>query len=1120
MEELSFSNTLSKGSVYESDSIFKAYQDDAQSRLAEGVRPEAISNEEIHKGDEILETYRVEDDAIHGGMGSVWRVFHLGWNADLAMKRPQPRFFAEGSERRKADFIAECEHWIDLGLHTNIVSCYYVREIGGVPTIFSEWMNGGSLKDAIQSSRLYEGTEDKVQARILDIAIQTARGLKYSHENGLIHQDVKPGNILLTKEWEAKVADFGLAKAQSQLTDGKKPVSSGYTLAYCPKEQAEGAEAAAWMDVYAWALTVIEMFAGKRLWQSGAQAAGQAEAWMDQCRVAVPEALRPELARCVNGRVEGFDNLEALLIQCYRQTQRAPYPRPDLNGEEQAAAALNNRALSFLDLGRRQDALAMLQQARGHIADYNEQLLCRRMGEPADKERQQRMHFKLKCLINLENGDIRNAWTELTEPVFDANVERVLDDSELGYNYEVLKAQLTRPPEPMIREFKATAGYLFDGKLLLGVSSDQKVEKLPPENPESMKLMLVDVDTGKTLMTFDPPPLYPNRRPFSHVGKVCMSRGGKYAFAINMNMQPRLKGRQFSTPMERERFLAKEPCHESDDWNRAKGVHVWDSSTGAYMKYFGVGAVGYEGLQGLWADPENEDIVRVGEYEWNVQTGACTRCKAKDEAVEYALPSGYAATVARRGDASYVELRRDDKPVSSYGGGQISVDAERGIILDAPYPISHDKYRSLWKYEHKVTLLAVRDFSFKAPMILEKMHTTEELIQAYEQMQSAEESARKAAAMLDGGQIKAALMEYEKARYCCYRDDLWEKRLGRLCMELGWRFAGRAVPTFAHAVAAGRVDGPCKGFISLAYDTEVTAGDLALTLISDPRHGEPIPVMPMDRPYTPIAFRLSIRPLSGGQAREIPLPEGVVHAAILVDGELYCLVETTLMREVIGPANRIYNWCMHDREGGILPEAWTDSGDPSAIPGEEIRHVRWPIAVDTALYRVNLQDGAAGRVGPGALRGGSIQLGNDVEFIAGKRRTSRGAPESVSSKSGGMMRNSVRDEAIGVTRDARLLVCGNRCAPGELFLLNCYWKAPEGQPPEPVHESEDYPGYALNVKNLSMNQMTVIEPEEPAKAEAKPETSEPKAEPMKPEPGKESNPRGFFARLFGRRKGR
>ncbi|MBR6220961.1 MAG: protein kinase, partial [Clostridia bacterium] len=194
MEDFSLSNTLSKGSVFESDSIYRAYQDDAMSWLADGARPEAISNEEIHQGDVLLETYTVEDDAIHGGMGSVWRVHHNSWNTDLAMKRPQPRFFAEGSERRKEEFIAECEHWINLGLHPNIVSCYYVREIGGVPTIFSEWMDGGSLKDAIQSGRLYEGTEQEVRARILDIAIQTARGLKYSHENGLIHQDVKPGN--------------------------------------------------------------------------------------------------------------------------------------------------------------------------------------------------------------------------------------------------------------------------------------------------------------------------------------------------------------------------------------------------------------------------------------------------------------------------------------------------------------------------------------------------------------------------------------------------------------------------------------------------------------------------------------------------------------------------------------------------------------------------------------------------------------------------------------------------------------------------------------------------------------------------------------------------------------
>ena len=173
--DFSFSNSLSKGSLYESESICNAYRDDAMSRLADGLRPEVISNEQIHKGDVILETYTVRDNAIDGGMGSVWRVHHGSWNTDLAMKRPQPRFFSEGSE------------------------------IGGVPTIFSEWMDGGSLKDAIRSGRLYDGTKTEVQARLLDIAIQTVRGLRYSHENGLVHQDVKPENILMTGDWDTKM---------------------------------------------------------------------------------------------------------------------------------------------------------------------------------------------------------------------------------------------------------------------------------------------------------------------------------------------------------------------------------------------------------------------------------------------------------------------------------------------------------------------------------------------------------------------------------------------------------------------------------------------------------------------------------------------------------------------------------------------------------------------------------------------------------------------------------------------------------------------------------------------------------------------------------------------------
>jgi len=246
----SISVSISKGSVYESGglSMYDAAFEDALGR-----EEKSISNESIQKGDMLLETYTVEADAINGGMGSVWRVHHQSWNADLAMKRPQPRFFAEGSKKRKENFIKECEAWINLGLHPNIVSCYYVREIGGVPTIFSEWMDNGSLKDRIRDGSLYIGTEAEQEERLLDLAIQLARGLRYSHENGLIHRDVKPDNLLLTKDWDAKVADFGLAKARDEaISEEGATHKGGYTPEYCSSEQATELYTDARTDVYSW----------------------------------------------------------------------------------------------------------------------------------------------------------------------------------------------------------------------------------------------------------------------------------------------------------------------------------------------------------------------------------------------------------------------------------------------------------------------------------------------------------------------------------------------------------------------------------------------------------------------------------------------------------------------------------------------------------------------------------------------------------------------------------------------------------------------------------------------------------------------------------------------------
>ncbi len=352
----------------------------------------------IEKGASLLDTYRIESDAIEGGMGAVWRVHHTGWNVDLAMKRPKAGMFQ--TEKQKENFIRECDAWIKLGLHPHIVSCYYVRRIGDTPTIFSEWMDGGSLKNAINDGRLYEGNAAE---RVLDIALQFARGLHYAHEQGLIHQDVKPDNLLLTKEWDAKVADFGISKARATLTVPDADilsdatmfsVSGGYTPAYCSMEQMNGEPLTRRTDVYSWAISVMEMYLGDRPWQNGVIAGAACEEYFPAAKVTIPQKMRELLRECLKAkeseRPYDFTEVEKRLLEIYREEAGEGYPRPVSKAAADTADSLNNLALTFLDLGKPEEAERCWKQALkmdpAHPdATYNNSLYLWRNGRITDE---------------------------------------------------------------------------------------------------------------------------------------------------------------------------------------------------------------------------------------------------------------------------------------------------------------------------------------------------------------------------------------------------------------------------------------------------------------------------------------------------------------------------------------------------------------------------------------------------------------------------------------------------------------------------------------------------------------------------------------------------------------
>ncbi|SEP66644.1 Serine/threonine protein kinase [Lachnospiraceae bacterium NE2001] len=380
---------LDDNTVYETDGT--VYEEETTSTKV------STSGGGFAKGSLLLDTYLVESDPIQGGMGSIWRVHHQNWDTDLAMKRPKKEFFE--TDKQKDAFIRECDSWINLGLHPNIVSCYYVREIEGVPTIFSEWMTGGSLESKIQDRSLYEGSEEEVKKRLLDIAIQFARGLNYAHEKGLIHQDVKPDNVLLDSEWDAKVSDFGLAKARSLITilEGEwtvredEPVgtivtpSGGMTPSYCSPEQSCSQPLTRRTDIYSWAVSILEMYLGDKPWMHGRELTGPmvgsaCDVYFEMCRISIPDRLKGLLARCLaydpDDRYHDFTEVESALKEIYRLETGEDYLRSIPEAASDTADSLNNRALSFLDLGKTDEALLLWDTAlktdnRNFRAHYN-----------------------------------------------------------------------------------------------------------------------------------------------------------------------------------------------------------------------------------------------------------------------------------------------------------------------------------------------------------------------------------------------------------------------------------------------------------------------------------------------------------------------------------------------------------------------------------------------------------------------------------------------------------------------------------------------------------------------------------------------------------------------------
>ncbi|WP_084734858.1 protein kinase [Actinophytocola xinjiangensis] len=240
-----------------------------------------------------------------GGFTVVRELGHSGY-WDLALVRDEHgdrhavRRVVVGDLVAQQRFLAEVERWQRLPAHPHLAACRFVRTLDDEVLVFSEYAEGGSLADRIRDGDLYTGGD---VTTLLRIAVETAWGLDAAHTMGLPHLDVRPANVVFTAGGTARITGFGAPREPDHLRqlDGDGSIRAAPEGAYAAPEQAEDQPVGRDADVWSWAVTVLEMFAGERTWPSGALADAVLEqlAEHDRWRVPMPRPVVEVLAACL-----------------------------------------------------------------------------------------------------------------------------------------------------------------------------------------------------------------------------------------------------------------------------------------------------------------------------------------------------------------------------------------------------------------------------------------------------------------------------------------------------------------------------------------------------------------------------------------------------------------------------------------------------------------------------------------------------------------------------------------------------------------------------------------------------------------------------------------------------
>ncbi len=201
----------------------------------------------------LADRYELLGHIARGGMADVYEARDTLLGRRVAVKVLHSQFSSDEAFVKR--FRREAQAAANLS-HPNIVGIYDWGQEGSTYFIVMELVDGRSLRDVLRE----EGP--LLPRRAVEISAEVAAALSVAHRSGLIHRDVKPGNILLTADGTVKVTDFGIARAWDDSSELTKTGSVIGTATYFSPEQAQGAPADERSDIYALGIVLYEMLTG------------------------------------------------------------------------------------------------------------------------------------------------------------------------------------------------------------------------------------------------------------------------------------------------------------------------------------------------------------------------------------------------------------------------------------------------------------------------------------------------------------------------------------------------------------------------------------------------------------------------------------------------------------------------------------------------------------------------------------------------------------------------------------------------------------------------------------------------------------------------------------------